>query len=368
MSIQWFPGHMAKARRQVDEKLKLVDIVFELLDARLPLGSRNPMIDELVSHKPRLVLLTKCDLADGQANDRWMKYFRTQGVHVLPVDAQTGKGVNQIVPASEKILHEMFAKREEKGIQSRKIRAMVLGIPNVGKSSLINRLAKRSATVTGDRPGVTKAQQWIRIGQTLELLDTPGILWPKFDDPEVGMRLAASGAIKESILPIEEVTLFSVKFLARRYPQLLVERYKLGDISAMEGVELLDEIAKKRGCLQKGGDVNYEKVAEIILNDLRAGRIGRITLELPEDWTEAKEMEVDEMKKDEGKETRLTEEERFKLTEDLSLTEFSGTKMANDGSKSEQSTLTEEERFNLTEDMSLTEFNEADEVADEHHQ
>jgi ribosome biogenesis GTPase A len=264
--------------------LKLVDVVFELLDARLPLSSRNPMIHDLVKHKPRLVLLTKCDLADERGNQIWMDYFRSQGTAVLPIDAQTGKGVGQIQPATEKLLQPLFAAREKKGIRSRKVRAMVLGIPNVGKSSLINRLAKRSAAVTGDRPGVTKAQQWIRIGQTLELLDTPGILWPKFDDPQVGMRLAASGAIKEEILPLEEVALYAVGYLSERYPQLLAERYKLKDLSGLEGAELMAEIGKKRGCLQKGGEINFEKTAEIILNDLRSGRIGRITLELPEDW------------------------------------------------------------------------------------
>lgn len=284
MSIQWFPGHMAKARRQVEEKLKLVDVVFELLDARLPLSSRNPMIHDLVKHKPRLVLLTKCDLADERGNQIWMDYFRSQGTAVLPIDAQTGKGVGQIQPATEKLLQPLFAAREKKGIRSRKVRAMVLGIPNVGKSSLINRLAKRSAAVTGDRPGVTKAQQWIRIGQTLELLDTPGILWPKFDDPQVGMRLAASGAIKEEILPLEEVALYAVGYLSERYPELLAERYKLKDLAGLESAGLMAEIGKKRGCLQKGGEINFEKTAEIILNDLRSGRIGRITLELPEDW------------------------------------------------------------------------------------
>lgn len=293
MSIQWFPGHMAKARRQVDEKLKQVDVVFELLDARLPLSSRNPMIDDLVKRKPRLVLLTKCDLADEKVNKSWIDYFRTRGISVLPIDAQTGKGVGQIQPAAEKLLTSLFAAREKKGIRSRRVRAMVLGIPNVGKSSLINRLAKRSATVTGDRPGVTKAQQWIRIGQTLELLDTPGILWPKFDDPQVGLRLAASGAIKEEILPLEEVALYAVQYLARRYPHLLAERYKLQNLADLQGVELMEEIGKKRGCLQKGGEINYEKAAEIILNDLRSGRIGRISLEIPEDWAQEGE-ETDE--------------------------------------------------------------------------
>jgi ribosome biogenesis GTPase A len=287
--IQWFPGHMAKARRQVEEKLKLVNIVFELLDARLPMSSRNPMIDELIRQKPRLVLLTKCDLADEKANEAWLAHFRALGVPVLPVDAQTGKGVERIAPESEKLLKSLFEKRARQGIQSRKVRAMVLGIPNVGKSSLINRLAKRNAAVTGDRPGVTKGQQWIRIGQTLELLDTPGILWPKFDDPLVGLRLAASGAIKEEILPVEEVALFLVEYLRERYPERLMERYKLENVTDRDKYELLEEIGRKRGCLVRGGEVDTEKAAEVVMRDLRSGRIGRISFEWPQDWEKEEE-------------------------------------------------------------------------------
>ncbi|MBA4544016.1 ribosome biogenesis GTPase YlqF [Thermoactinomyces daqus] len=289
MTIQWFPGHMAKARRQVEEKLKLVDIVFELLDGRLPLSSRNPMMDEILKQKPRLILFTKSDLADEKATGRWTDYFRERGLTVLPIDAQTGKGVKQIIPASERLLAPLFAQREKKGIQSRKFRAMVVGIPNVGKSSLINRLARRTATVTGDRPGVTKAQQWIRVGKTLELLDTPGILWPKFDDPEVGYRLAASGAIKEEILPLEDVALYTIRFLKERYPEALRKRYNLNEVSAADGVQLMEMIGRKRGCLIRGGEIDYEKVAEILLNDLRSGRLGQITLELPEDLQKKEE-------------------------------------------------------------------------------
>lgn len=282
MSIQWFPGHMAKARRQVTEKLKLVDVVYELLDARLPLSSRNPMIGEIVSHKPRVVLLTKCDLADEKVNKKWVEYFRDQDVEVLEVDAQTGKGVGKIQAVTDKLLQSLFETRQRKGIGSRRVRAMVIGIPNVGKSSLINRLAKRTATVTGDRPGVTKAQQWIKIGQNLELLDTPGILWPKFEDPRVGMRLAMSGAIKEEILHIEEVAVEAITYLQERYPKELGERYKLSDLQ-MDSYSLLQEIGKKRGCLQRGGEVNTEKASEIFLTDLRAGRLGRISFEFPGD-------------------------------------------------------------------------------------
>lgn len=294
MAIQWFPGHMAKARRQVEEKLKLVDIVFELLDARLPMSSRNPMMDEIIKGKSRIILLTKCDLADDRANQAWINHFQAQDDVVLPVDAQTGKGVNQIIPACEKLLAPLFAKREKKGIKSRKFRALVLGIPNVGKSSLINRLAKRSATVTGDRPGVTKAQQWIRVGKNMELLDTPGILWPKFDDQTTGLRLAASGAIKEEILPTDEVALYILGYLKERYPQALLKRYKLEQIEDLEKVTLMEAIGKKRGCLLRGGYIDYDKTADLIIHELRSGLLGRISLEFPEDWRKEEEM------KDEG--------------------------------------------------------------------
>lgn len=293
MSIQWFPGHMAKARRQVTEKLGLVDVVFELLDARLPISSRNPMMGEIVAQKPRVVLLTKCDLADPKVNKEWVQYFREQGVGVLEIDAKTGRGVNQIQAVTDKLLEPLFETRQRKGIQTRRVRAMVLGIPNVGKSSLINRLAKRTATVTGDRPGVTKAQQWIKIGQNLELLDTPGILWPKFEDHGVGLRLALSGAIKEEILPIEEVAVHGIIYLKERYAQDLITRYKLKDTDLeLESYELLQEIGKKRGCIQRGGIVNTEKASEIFLNDLRGGMIGRVSFEYPGDDFFVEEQDV----------------------------------------------------------------------------
>ncbi len=283
MTIHWFPGHMAKARRQIEEKLKLIDIVIELLDARLPLASRNPMIDEITGHKPRLVLFTKGDMADQAITKDWINYFETEGVSVLAIDAKTGKGVSQIAGACEKILKSLFSTREKKGIVSRKMRAIVLGIPNVGKSSLINRLARRSATQTGDRPGVTKAQQWIRVGNQLELLDTPGILWPKFEDPNVGMRLAMSGAIKEDILPTEEVALHTLQYISQRYPTLLEERYGIV-VTTQTPVELLDEVGKRRGCLMKGGEINWEKAADVVVTDLRSGRLGHISYEWPSDY------------------------------------------------------------------------------------
>jgi ribosome biogenesis GTPase A len=281
MTIQWFPGHMAKARREVTEKLKLIDVVIELLDARLPLSSRNPMIDEIIANKPRLVLLNKADLADTQKTQLWIEFFeRHDGTQALAIDAQTGKGVQQISTKCKELMADMLEKRESKGMRPRAIRALIVGIPNVGKSSLINRLAKKSIAKTGDRPGITKAQQWIKVGQELDLLDTPGILWPKFEDQTVGFRLAASGAIKDEILDFQEVALFAASFLKEEYPSRLNERYDLETIPD-DRVELLDAIGKRRGCLVSGGFIDYDKVSEIILRELRSGKLGPITFETP---------------------------------------------------------------------------------------
>ncbi|MFF2528727.1 ribosome biogenesis GTPase YlqF [Brevibacillus sp. NPDC058079] len=283
MTIQWFPGHMAKARRQVTEKLKLIDVVIELLDARLPLSSRNPMIDEIVSDKPRLILLNKADLADERATDEWISYFRKQGIRTLPIDALSGKGVNKLPEMCKELAADMLARRSERGMQGRAIRIMILGIPNVGKSSLINRLSKRSVAATGDRPAVTKAQQWVKMGDTLELLDTPGILWPKFEDQMVGLRLAASGAIKDELIDFTEVALFVISYMMHYYPERLIERFKLKELPE-DRVEMLEEIGKKRGCLVSGGNIDYDKAAEIFLRELRSGKLGTISVERPIDW------------------------------------------------------------------------------------
>ncbi|MDR6227294.1 ribosome biogenesis GTPase YlqF [Desmospora profundinema] len=282
MTIQWFPGHMAKARRQVEEKIKQVDLVLELLDARLPLSSRNPLIDEVVKDKPRVILLTKSDLADPEATSVWSEAFRKDGVKVLPIDTLSGIGIKRIPAISRELVKEKLVRQAQKGIQHTRIRAMVLGVPNVGKSALINRLSGRSVAKTGDRPGVTRAQQWIKVGDGMELLDTPGILWPKFEDKKVGLRLAASGAIKEEILPIEEIGLYLLSRLGQYYPSNLKERYKLEDPSA-DGLVLLEEVGRRRGCMRRGGEVDLEKAAEVVLRDFRSGRLGRITLELPDE-------------------------------------------------------------------------------------
>ncbi|WP_226674252.1 ribosome biogenesis GTPase YlqF [Rossellomorea aquimaris] len=278
MTIQWFPGHMAKARRQVTEKLKLVDIVIELVDARIPLSSRNPMIEEIIGQKPRLVLLNKADMADPKRTKEWIAYFNEQGVTALSVNAQAGKGLQVIVQAAKEILKDKFDRMKSRGMRPRAIRAMIVGIPNVGKSTLINRLAKKNIAKTGNTPGVTKAQQWIKVGKELELLDTPGILWPKFEDPKVGYKLALTGAIKDTILNLQDIAVYGLRFLAEHYPERLEERYGLDGISE-EVVDSFDKIGAKRGCLMAGGAVNYDKTSEIIVRDIRNVQLGPMTFD-----------------------------------------------------------------------------------------
>ncbi|MBP3038294.1 ribosome biogenesis GTPase YlqF [Bacillaceae bacterium Marseille-Q3522] len=281
MTIQWFPGHMAKARRQVTEKLKLVDIIFELTDARIPQSSRNPMIDEIIRQKPRLVLLNKADMADPNVTTEWITYLKKQNIDALAINSQSGTGLKEITAATEKILSEKIARQKAKGMKPRAIRAMILGIPNVGKSTLINRLAKRNIAKTGNVPGVTKAQQWIKVGKKLELLDTPGILWPKFEDEEVGLKLAVTGAIKDTIVNLHDVAVYALQFLYHSYPQRLKERYELAEFP--EGiVEWFDAIGKRRGCLTGGGEIDYDKVAELIIRDIRTEKFGRLSFEHPD--------------------------------------------------------------------------------------
>lgn len=282
MNIQWFPGHMAKARRQVEEKLSLIDVVIELLDARIPLSSRNPMIDEIIKNKPRLILLNKKDLADVSVTNAWINYFAEQGIHAHPIDSLSGSGIHKIADLSSDLVVEMQEKRVARGLLPRNVRAMILGIPNVGKSSLINRLAKKNVAATGDRPGITKAQKWIKSGDRLELLDTPGILWPKFEDQAVGYRLAATGAIKDEILDLIDIASFVVDYFKIHYPERLSERYKIDQLPE-DKIELLELIGRKRGCLISGGNIDYDKVAELILRELRSGKLGPFSLEDPKD-------------------------------------------------------------------------------------
>lgn len=285
LTIQWFPGHMAKARREVTEKLKLVDIIFELVDARIPYSSRNPMIDEIIQHKPRLVLLNKADMADPSATKEWISYFADKGIKALAINSQAGEGMKNIVQASHEILKEKFDRLKAKGVNPRAIRAMIVGIPNAGKSTLINRLAKKNIAKTGNTPGVTKAQQWIKVGKEMELLDTPGILWPKFEDQEVGMKLAITGAIKDTLLNLQDLTVYSLRFLEQAYPERLKERYKLEALPDDENVvDMFDHIGELRGCLMAGGIVNYDKVSELVIREIRSEKFGRITFERPIDF------------------------------------------------------------------------------------
>lgn len=281
MSIQWFPGHMAKARREVTEKLKLVDLIFELVDARIPYSSRNPMIDELIQHKPRLILLNKADMADKELTLEWIRVFAEQGIKTLAINAQAGEGLREMTQAAHDLLKEKFERLKAKGVRGRAIRAMIVGIPNSGKSTLINRLAKKNIAKTGNTPGVTKAQQWIKVGKELELLDTPGILWPKFEDQEVGMKLAITGAIKDTLLNLQDMAVYSLTFLANTYPERLKERYQLDTIPA-DIIGLFDQIGKQRGCLLGGGLVDYDKVSELVIREIRSQKFGRITFERPE--------------------------------------------------------------------------------------
>ena len=281
MTIQWFPGHMAKARRQVTEKLKLIDIIFELVDARLPLSSRNPMIDEIIQHKPRLVLLNKADMADKQVTKEWIHYFQEKNITALAINSHTGTGMKEIVTAAQGILAEKFERYKARGAKPGAIRAMIVGIPNVGKSTLINRLAKKNIAKTGNTPGVTKAQQWIKVGKELELLDTPGILWPKFEDQEVGQKLALTGAIKDAVLNLEDVALFGINFLEEKYPARLKEWLKIEGELPQDIVEKFDLIGEKKGLFMGNREIDYDKVTNLIIRDIRNEKFGPLSLERP---------------------------------------------------------------------------------------
>ena len=273
---------MAKARRQVTEKLKLIDVVIELVDARVPQSSRNPIVDEITVGKPRLIVLNKADMADPSVTDAWLRALKREEVEVVAVDSKHSKGLKQLITGAQKLMEEKHERMREKGRNPGPIRALIIGIPNVGKSTLINRLAGRNIAITGDRPGVTKRQQWIKMkGGEMELLDTPGILWPKFEDQLVGYRLASTGAIKDEILNLDDIALYTVRELRARYPEQLKSRFKLDDLPE-DGVELLELIGKKRGLIS-GGYVDFEKASELLLNELRHEKIGRISLETPED-------------------------------------------------------------------------------------
>lgn len=287
MNLQWFPGHMAKTRRLITDHLKLVDVVIELLDARLPLSSRNPEIDKIVGNRPRILVLNKTDIADPEETQKWLGYFTEQNMTAIAVDSQSGKGFSALSAALDRVLKEKIDRDKARGIQKHSIRMMVVGIPNVGKSSFINRLSGRSATRTGDRPGVTTAKQWIRIAGKYELLDTPGILWPKFESVEVARRIAFTGGIKDEIMDVEELACLLLGFLRENYAENLIARFKLAEdvLESMDDYDLLEEIGRKRGCVVSGGSIDTFRAASLVLDEFRAARIGAITLETPEDGT-----------------------------------------------------------------------------------
>lgn len=282
MTIQWFPGHMAKARRQVTEQLKLVDIIFELVDARLPLSSRNPMIDEVINQKPRLIILNKMDMADENETRRWVQYFDERGMKAVALNSFEGKGLAAATKAAQEILKEKWDRMKSKGMKPRAMRAMIVGIPNVGKSTLINRLAKKNIAKTGNTPGVTKAQQWIKVGKEIELLDTPGILWPKFEDQQIGYKLAVTGAIKDSITNMEDLAVYALRFLEERYPERLQERYGIEHVDE-DLVVTFNAIGQKRRVFGQGGEIDYDQVSLLIIRDLRSEHLGRLTFDRVED-------------------------------------------------------------------------------------
>lgn len=274
MAIQWYPGHMAKAKRQVSEQLKKVDVVFELVDARIPYSSRNPMIDDVIKQKPRVVILNKKDMTNLKELEKWEIYFKNEGFYPVAVDAKHGKNLKNVEVEAIKATQEKFDREKAKGLKPRAIRAMIVGIPNVGKSTLINKLAKRSIAETGNKPGVTKQQQWIKVGKSLQLLDTPGILWPKFEDEEVGTKLSLTGAIKDSIVHLDEVAIYGLNFMIKHDVSALKRHYNIDTHEDAEILDWFDAIGRRRGLLQKGNEVDYESVIELIINDMRNAKIG----------------------------------------------------------------------------------------------
>lgn len=283
-NIQWFPGHMTKTKRQIQASLKLVDAVAEILDARIPLSSKNPDLQKLIQNKPKVVLLNKCDMANQTATSRWIDYYASQGITAVAVDCKSGRGLNKFAPAVNNVLSERRERLKAKGMVNPMLRIMIVGIPNVGKSSFINRVAKQNRAKVEDRPGVTRGNQWYSIAKNIEMLDTPGVLWPKFDDKIVGERLAFTGAVKDRILDTELLAVRLLDFLRSLKPADFIARFKLEDINLDEtdSYDLLNIIGKKRGMLISGGEINTERVAIMLLDEFRSGKLGRITLEMPE--------------------------------------------------------------------------------------
>ena len=285
VSIQWFPGHMTRTKRQIEKSIRLVDAVAEIVDARVPISSRNPVLHQLIQGKPRVILLNKSDMADPAETKKWLQRYRAQGTPAVAVDCRSGKGLNGFIPLVREVLRDKIAVWEEKGMVGRTIRVMVVGIPNVGKSSLINKLCRGGKAAVADRPGVTRENRWFTIGKGFELLDTPGVLWPKFEDKTVGEHLAFTGAVKDEVVDTERLAGRLLETLAVSYPQALGERYRLDDgfLPGKRGDEILEEIGRKRGMLMSGGVINTERAAAAVLDEFRSARLGHITLEKAED-------------------------------------------------------------------------------------
>ena len=281
MNIQWYPGHMTKTRRQMEADLKLVDAVCEIVDARIPVSSRNPDIDSICGAKPRIIVLNRMDLADPEATKRWMAYFRSKGMATVATDCKTKKGIADFQPAVRSVLKEKLVRNAARGM-NKPLKVMIVGIPNVGKSTLINQISGRKGAKAENRPGVTRGKQWVTVDNGLLLLDTPGILWPKFDDPEVGMMLAYTGAVKEGVIDIEELSCRLMELLSARYPDVLCNRYGIEIPEGARGYELLEAAGRKRGYLLARGEINTERMAKVLLDEYRSGKLGRLTFEVPE--------------------------------------------------------------------------------------
>ena len=282
MNIQWYPGHMTKTRRQIEADLKQVDAVCEIVDARIPLSSRNPDIDAICGNKPRIIVLNRMDLADPNATKKWAAYFKGKGMAVIATDCKTRRGITDFTPAARTACAEKLERDAKRGM-NRPLRVMVVGIPNVGKSTLINQISGRKGAKAENRPGVTRGKQWVTVDSGLQLLDTPGILWPKFEDPEVGMMLAYTGAVKEDVIDIEELASRLMELLHKFYPQTLLERYKIEAPEGTPGWELIEMAGRKRGYLVSGGEVNTERMSKVLLDEFRGGKLGKFTLEMPEE-------------------------------------------------------------------------------------
>ncbi len=280
-SIQWFPGHMAKTRRLITESLKMVDIVLEITDARIPMSSRNPELDKWVGDKKRIIMLNKADSADANVTKQWLDFYKNKNIPALACDCKSGKGLNVFLPMVRNELSDLIERRKKKGLIGRAVRIMVVGIPNVGKSSFINRMAGSKRAKVEDRPGVTRGRQWVNIGTDMELLDMPGVLWPKFEDAKVGERLAFTGAVKDTVVDIELLAMRFLEFLQKEYPKVLTQRYKLENFEDADAYTLLEMVGRKRGMLISGGEINTERAAITVLDEYRGGKLGKITLEKP---------------------------------------------------------------------------------------